>query len=98
MLLLSSEDWWGWIAKVVAALWILGAVIALSRIDRSNHPIFGARAGGYLIAMPFFAIALWLDPGWIKFGVSFIFAFLNVTSFMILRRAMVASLVQKQKT
>jgi hypothetical protein len=87
ILILTPTTWWGWALKVLSLLWLIGSVIALTKIDRGDDQIFGKRTGGYLLSIPFFAAVLWLEPGWLRTIGVVIFVFLNISSFFIIRRA-----------
>ena len=82
---------WGWLLLAVGALWGFGAAVAMIRTHESNAAYFGGNSVGYVLAMPAFAVALGLEPGWLRILAAFVFAFFNVSSFAALRRAIAAS-------
>lgn len=84
LLVLLPNSWWGIIIKCISALLLLGVAGKFLRDFPAKRFIYGPSVPGFIINIPLFALALWLDPGILKTVFAFLFLFVAMTNFLMI--------------
>jgi hypothetical protein len=84
LFILLPNSWWGILIKGISALLLLGVAGNFLRDFPAKRFIYGASAPGFVINMPLFALALWLNAGILKTVFAFLFLFVAMTNFLMI--------------
>ena len=96
LLVLTPTAGWGWFAKVIAVIWIVGVHITFVRSERAGVPYLSGTLGGYLLSIPLLALALWLEPGVAQRLASIVFAVFNLSCLFLVRKAIAADFANQR--